>query len=302
MPARDAPGMGLVVAGRLTPTNVALRDAAVRMGASARLLPPEVAERRAQPDDVVLGRVDVRPELDGVDPGLDSLERLAADGMRVLNPADGLAAAHDKLETAVRIAAAGLPHPWTAHLEPEGSLPAIAPPLVLKPRFGSWGADVVRCETRREVERALKRIRRTSWYRSSGVLVQELIPPPGADLRIVVAGGGVVGAVHRVAAPGEWRTNVALGGTRRAALPSPDACALALDAAAAVGLDLVGVDLLPSPGGYTILELNGCVDFTVDYGILGGDVFALAVERLLFPHVAELETRTPSPDELPVPG
>ncbi|MFN2627451.1 MAG: hypothetical protein ABR569_02290 [Gaiellaceae bacterium] len=43
-------------------------------------------------------------------------------------------------------------------------------------------------------------------------LVQELVPPLGHDLRLVVPGGRVVGA-RRTPRPHEWRTNVALGGT-----------------------------------------------------------------------------------------
>jgi RimK family alpha-L-glutamate ligase len=288
--------MPLLVAGDLTPPNVALLDAAREMGVQARLLPPATVARRARRHDVVLGRVDVLPALDGVEPGLESLAHLEASGMRVLNRADALLAAHDKLETAKRLLEHGLPHPRTWHIPPGGDPTMHDPdlPVVLKPRFGSRGADVMRCESHRELGRAFSKLSKRGWFEKHGVLLQELLPPPGADLRLVVACGEVIGAISRHAAPGEWRTNVAVGGARRPAIPSFDACRLAVQAAAAIGADLVGVDLLPTRSGYVVLELNGCVDFTEDYSRPGGDVFADAVERLLFPAVAELERLHPS--------
>src|SRR5204863_8946030 len=135
------------------------------------------------------------------------LERLANAGVEVLNPAAALAAAHDKLLTARVLRRAGVPHPRT-WLIADG-LPAPAPelPLVLKPRFGSWGRDVVRCETRDELEDAIAEFSRRPWFVEHGVLAQELVEPVGWDLRLVVAGGRAIGAARRVAAPGEWRTN-----------------------------------------------------------------------------------------------
>src|SRR5262249_14022520 len=108
---------------------------------------------------------------------------------------------------------------------------------------------------------------RRRWFRAYGTIVQELLPCESVDLRIVVAAGQVVGAIERVAAEGEWRTNISLGGTRRPVEPPESACALARSAAAAVGADLVGVDLLPDgDGSYSVIELNGAVDFTNLYG------------------------------------
>jgi glutathione synthase/RimK-type ligase-like ATP-grasp enzyme len=107
------------------------------------------------------------------------------------------------------------------------------------------------------------------------------VPPLGHDLRVVVAAGDVIGAVKRVAPPGEWRTNVALGATRVRADPSPAACELAIAAAAAIGADLVGVDLLPvGPGRHVVLELNGAVDFAPVYS-RGDDVYAAAMRALV---------------------
>ena len=74
------------------------------------------------------------------------------------------------------------------------------------------------CDLPSQLEAAHDAVRHTGWYRRHGVLVQDLVPPQGYDLRIVVVAGRVVGAVYRVAARGEWRTNIALGGVRRPVL------------------------------------------------------------------------------------
>src|SRR5437870_9896844 len=101
----------LLIAGRLTPPNVALREACGRIGIGARLLPPELAAERAHAGELVLGRVDVRPSLDGPEPGLDALRRLEDAGIRVLNRAASLLVAHDKLETAAAPAPPARRHP-----------------------------------------------------------------------------------------------------------------------------------------------------------------------------------------------
>ncbi len=224
--------------------------------------------------EVALGRIDVLRSLEGIERGLWALEALERRGVRVLNPRRSLERSHDKLRTAAALVRAGIAHPRTAALSPASDRLELCFPLVFKPRYGSWGREVTLCASRAELDAVLVRACRRVWFNVAGGLVQELVPPAGYDLRVLVAAGRVVGAVHRVAAPGEWRTNVALGGRRVAATPSPEACRLALAAAAAVGGDLVGVDLLPLAGGrFVVIEVNGAVDFTADYGAPGEDVF-----------------------------
>jgi [lysine-biosynthesis-protein LysW]--L-2-aminoadipate ligase len=271
----------LLVARDLTETNELLLAGLRRHGVHAAFATPAVACRRARPQDVALGRLDVLPSLDGVDEGLWQLARLERAGTRVLNRPFALLAAHDKLATALRLGRFGVPHPRTAHIDDPDALPDLEPPLVIKPRFGSWGRDVVLCPTRRAVERSLRRLRSRRWFRRHGALVQELVPSQGCDLRVVVAVGEVVGAVERRSSRGEWRTNVALGGSRAPLEPDAGARLVALAAAAAVGADLVGVDLLPDQsGGYVVLEVNGAVDFTHDYSLGGRDVFEDAAAAL----------------------
>jgi RimK family alpha-L-glutamate ligase len=270
-----------VVAHESSETNERLAAAATDLGFDATVLPPREALRRLEPGDLALGRLDVRQKLDGIESGTAELERLAAGGVDLLNSPGALIAAHDKLLTARALRLAGLPHPHT-WLIAEG-MPSPAPelPLVLKPRFGSWGRDVVLCRTQDDLDRELERFALRSWFREHGALAQELIEPLGWDLRLVVAGGRVIGAARRVAADGEWRTNVSLGGLSEPVSPPPLARSLAIGAAFAVRGDLVGVDLLPSRTGYVVSEINGAVDFRPWYSLDGDDVYANAVLQLV---------------------
>jgi RimK family alpha-L-glutamate ligase len=271
-----------LASGTLNPTNASILEALRAIEVDARLtLPADL--RAAHPGDVVLGRLDVTPSLEGVEPGMWELRRAKARGVHVLNEPGALLAAHDKLMTAIRLGAAGLPHPRTAHVDASSVLPKLRPPFVVKPRFGSWGRDVYRCEDSLQLVACIASLAGRTWFERQGVLVQELVRPRGYDLRVIVAAGQVAGAIERVAADGEWRTNVALGGWRRPTDPPLEARALAIEAAAALGGDLVGVDLLPDEqGGWTVLEINGAVDFTSEYSLDGGDVFA-EVARTLAP-------------------
>jgi len=260
-----------VVARRLQPTNAPLVEGWRRLGIRAELLCPPDAYRLLGEGDIAVVRLDVTPTLDGVEAGLAEMAALEPRGVRFVNRPRAVLAAHDKLRAARRFAAAGIRHPRTLHCTTLDEVRTLDPPFVLKPRFGSWGQDVMLCRDRSEVEESLATIGQRSWFRRHGVLIQELIPPLGYDTRVVVAGGRVVGAGRREAALGEWRTNVALGGQFISSSPTDEEQALAIDAARAIGAELVGVDLLPEPEhGSVVLEVNGAVDFSDEEESLAG--------------------------------
>jgi RimK family alpha-L-glutamate ligase len=264
-----------VVGHTATETNAAVVEAMRRQRAPVALVPPQVVSERTAVGDIVLGRLDVLPTLDGVEPGIWHLRGLERRGVKLLNTSAALLASHDKLATSILLARAGVPHPRTANVDGDAGAPVVEPPVVVKPRFGSWGRDVYLCETAEALGRLLQDLRGRRWFDRHGALVQELVPSDGVDLRLVVAGGRVVGGVERVAPAGEWRTNVALGARRVpiAAAP-PEAGDLAVRAADAVAGDLVGVDLLAGPaGGWLVLEVNGAVEFTPAYSLPGRCVF-----------------------------
>src|SRR5262245_36675011 len=281
-----------LLAGQPSGTNMALVEAWQRFGVDAMLLRPAEARWRVHATDTVLARLDVVASLDGVEPGLRELRRLERRGVRVFNSPSALRAMHDKLDTAQVLCRHGVPSPATKHVTDGDPSREIPFPVVVKPRFGSWGRDVTRCKDDAEYDQCLEVFRTRPWFRRQGAIVQELVEPLGRDLRIIVARGEVVGAIERVAAPGDWRTNVALGAVRQRVTPPPEAIAAALAAAAAIGGDFIGVDLLPLPGGgYVVLELNGAVDFTSAYSLDGQDVFervALILAREEVPGLAEI--------------
>ena len=73
--------------------------------------------------------------------------------------------------------------------------------------------------------------------------------------------------------------------------PPKEACELALTAARAAGAALVGVDLLPDvDGNWTVIELNGAVEFTHEYQP-AGDVFTDVAAGLARHAVALLASR-----------
>lgn len=262
-----------LVAARATPTNDALASALGAEVAWERMTPDEALGTLSSGDGA-LGRLDVLPTLDGVDDGLWALGALAARGVVVLNDAAALLATHDKLLTARLLRRHEIDHPAVIHVRAERPRPAFTARVVVKPRFGSGGRDVYRCDDADAFAEALDRVGKTAWFREHGALVQELVEPRGYDLRMLVAAGHIVGAVFRIARAGEWRTNVALGATRKPVEPPPAAAPLAMAAAKATGAALVGVDMLPTANGrWIVVELNGAVEFTREYSEWS-DVFA----------------------------
>ena len=266
-----------VVAHQFTETNIALA-ARGWTGARSHLLSPRKALLELGPGDVALNRLDVSPDLERVEEGIWSVTQLEAQGVRVFNRPPALLSCHDKLLTARLLRRARVPHPRTRRLETARSADTLCYPVVAKPRFGSWGRDVGLCTDRSALERYVSTMKTHSWWAVGGI-VQELVRPLGIDLRVIVAGGTVVGAASRTAAPGEWRTNVALGGTPNSAVPPPDASELALAATNALGIDFAGVDLLPDGDSWVVLEVNGAVDVRPMYS-LDADVYSATLRSL----------------------
>lgn len=210
------------------------------------------------------------------------IRHLVAAGFLVINAPPAIEIARDKLRTLQLLAGHGLPVPRTAFapdparfdeaLRAVGGLPA-----VLKPPHGTQGKGVALAADREQA----RAVADFMWSLGREVLVQEYVPKGRkGDLRLLVVGGGVAGAVRRRAAPGEFRSNLHQGGSVARARPSKEARALALRAAALCGLEIAGVDLLESKRGLLVLEVNAAPGFEGIERAGGGDVASRVIAYL----------------------
>jgi RimK family alpha-L-glutamate ligase len=207
--------------------------------------------------DVVLARIIPGGSLEQIIFRVDALHWIENRGVLVVNAPRAIERSVDKFYTTALLRDAGLPSPETVVCESVSeAMTAIRRmgDVVIKPIFGSLGHGMVRVS---DPDVALRVIRSLDQTRPV-FYVQRAIDHGGRDIRVFVVGGRVLGAIERRAPDGDWRTNVARGGSAHPFdLPSSWA-ELAVRAAAAIGADYAGVDLLPSrDGDVYVLEVNG---------------------------------------------
>jgi ribosomal protein S6--L-glutamate ligase len=110
--------------------------------------------------------------------------------------------------------------------------------------------------------------------------LQEFVPHAGWDVRVLVVGERLF-AMRRHAAPGEWRTNLALGGRAEPLALPEDWEDLARRAAAAVGAPLAGVDLLPGRDGrVVVLEVNAVPGWRGLESVAGPEVGKAVIDHV----------------------
>jgi RimK family alpha-L-glutamate ligase len=210
---------------------------------------------------------------------MDLLQRARVKGVRVLNPPAALEACVDKYLATAKLAGAGLPVPPTVACQTADAaleaFAALAGDVVVKPLFGSEGRGMVRVSDPELAWRTFRTLERMQVV----IYVQQFLPHPGWDLRVLVLGGRVLAAMRRHAND-DWRTNVAQGGRTEAVTATLTEERLALRAAAAVGADFAGVDLLPTKDGHVVLEVNAVPGWRALAPACGLDV-ATAVVRYL---------------------
>lgn len=201
-------------------------------------------------------------------------------GVRVLNSADAIACCDNKALTCLRLAAAGVAIPKTVSVPKTfegvgythtdflaGAVRALGLPLVIKECYGSFGQQVYLAHTEEEAGQILARVGHKD------CIMQEFIASSyGRDLRIQVVGGRVVSTMLR-RNDGDFRSNITNGGGMYPYTPTAAQMAAAVDAAAALGLDFAGVDVLFGPNDAPLVcEVNSNPHFKSTLDCTGVDL------------------------------
>lgn len=231
--------------------------------------------------DAVLARIIPTGSLEQIIFRVDALHWVEERGVPVMNSPRAIERCVDKFYTTALLREAGLRVPETVVCEDaEAALAAVRTfgDAIVKPIFGSLGHGMVRVTDPDVALRVVEPLAQVG----SVFYVQRTIDHGGRDIRVFVVGGRVIGAIERRAPPGQWRTNVARGGLARAIDLPPAWERMALCAAAAVGADYAGVDLLPSrDGDVFVLEVNGIPGWKGLQQATGIDVASTIVDHLI---------------------
>lgn len=183
--------------------------------------------------------------------------------------------AQDKIKQTAMIEIAGLPHPRTKTYYKKKSIDNIladfAFPFIAKvPRGSARGEGVFLINTVEDLIRYTNTV--------SPAYIQEYLETD-RDIRVVIIGEAIAHAYWRIASPGEFRNNVAAGGTISLDPVPEEATRLALKTARICGWNDIGLDIIKTGDRFYVIEAN------MKYGregfsAAGIDYYKLMSERI----------------------
>src|SRR5437879_2077410 len=195
--------------------------------------------------------------------GLAVVRQPETQGVPMVNGATGIANSRDKLRALQLLAEARIDVPRTVLARGGGDIKELVAhvgglPAILKLIQGTQGVGVMIAHSEAEVTSILS----TLWDLGQEILLQEFVAESqGRDVRALVVGDRVAGAMRREARKGEFRSNLHRGGFGTAVQLSHEDEEAAVRAARVLGLDVAGVDLLESVDGPKVMELNSSPGF-----------------------------------------
>jgi RimK family alpha-L-glutamate ligase len=185
---------------------------------------------------------------------MDMLYRLQRLGLCVINPPEAIEHCVDKYDLLAILEDNGIPVPRTAVTENfDEALKAfneLGGDVVVKPIFGSRGIGSTRV---RDPEIASTIFRAITFYHGV-IYLQEFVHHGFSDVRAFVVGDCVVAAMRRVS--DSWKTNYSQGARPEPLRLDKIMDEMAVKSAKLIECKIAGVDILESPRGPLVVEVN----------------------------------------------
>ena len=180
-------------------------------------------------------------------------------GVPVVNSSKAIRVAKNQFLSLQKLAASGIQIPETVFINaPDGFAPAVSQlggfPVVAKPVSSRQGTGVMLLKTNEDVD----------WYIDkhlngrNGLIVQRFIPPQGRrELRVLIIGNKIVGAMELMPKNGDFRGNYHISGISRPAELTPLIKEMAIKSTAVIQLEIAGIELITDSEGKTVvIEVN----------------------------------------------
>lgn len=183
-------------------------------------------------------------------------------GPVMINSSAAIMAARDKLLAHQMFAEAGIPFPRTVLARQPSDVAKMVrlvggPRVILKLMSGTHGKGVMLGRDLDEIQASLE----TVWALNETLLIQEYVECAGKDIRVIVVGGRILGAMQRTAKLGSFRANVHQGAQVEPYPLDEELEWLSLRATEVLGLDVSGVDVVRGERGYSVIEVNSAPGF-----------------------------------------
>jgi gamma-F420-2:alpha-L-glutamate ligase len=193
------------------------------------------------------------------------IRQLEKAGVPCLNSADTIECVKDKLHTSQILSqhSIAIPNTMLVRFPVDAAIvnTEIEFPCVVKIITGSYGKGVHLCESQSDFRKLMEFI--DSLDSKKTLVVQEYLGErPGEDLRVLVVGGKVIGAMKRTAKNGDFRANINAGGTGESYQLTEEIEYIARESAKVLNLDIAGIDLLFDSRGFRVCEANSNPGFS----------------------------------------
>jgi ribosomal protein S6--L-glutamate ligase len=214
--------------------------------------------------------------------GLAVVRQFEMMGVYCVNESQAIARSRDKLRCLQILSRHDIGMPPTVYTRQAEHVPECiehveGPPVVIKLLQGTQGIGVVLAESTAAASSVIEAFQGLE----QNILIQKFIKEAaGADIRALVVGRRVVGAMRRQAVTGEFRSNLHRGGTAKKFRLPAEYRKTALAAARVLGLRVAGVDMIESAEGPMVMEVNSSPGLEGIQKATGADVADAILEHI----------------------